>query len=203
MMYAFLVFCLIAAIAVIGGSSYVVARNFSKFDKPRPFEFLNKQNSEPKESPSVNAPLKITLPSPTTVGKSSPSPSTTSSGSTLYKQPQGKYTILLPSGWSAGTTISASTYSTTKFTGPNGTISITTGSGKDPIGGCSDTNTVTLADRTVPGCLLLQKDGSQILTRVYTKDSAGVEITVEATINSPLTINRPAILSVIGTVDIL
>ena len=120
----------------------------------------------------------------------------------FYKQPQGKYTLTIPGEWTINQTTATETYSTTKFTGPNGYVSITFGSGKDPIGGCSEASAVELADRTISGCFLLQKDGTQILTRAYTKDNAGINFTIEAYMNSPLSYHRPVVLGVVGTIDI-
>lgn len=136
--------------------------------------------------------------------EATPSSSPGSGGgvSYTYKQPQGKYTITLPGDWIVNKTTTISAYSTTKFTGSNGYVAITFGSGKDPIGGCSETSNIALADRTIAGCYLLQKDGSQILTRAYTKDKAGVDFTIEAYINSPLSTNKPVVLDVIETIDI-
>lgn len=122
--------------------------------------------------------------------------------STVYTQPQNLYSIATPKGWTVNPTTNLGNYTTTKFTATYGNISITSGSGKDPIGGCSEKSSVVLADRTIPGCFLLQKDGSKFLTRGYTKAKSGLEITIEAYINSPNTINLPIILEIIKTIDI-
>lgn len=163
------------------------AKNKSKKPSPTP-------TISPFESPS---PVSEASPSPAT----SPNPSP-SGAPIIYKQPQGKYVITLPAGWKVDATSATTTYSTTKFTSSIGYIAITFGSGKDPLGGCSETSSIVLADRTIDGCLLLQKDGSQILTRVYTKDSAGIQFTIEAFINSPNSVNLPTILGIIKTIDI-
>lgn len=153
-----------------------------------------------KASPSPRVPSPSpTPPQPSSVPSVSPSPSGLP---TVFRQPQGKYTITLPAGWVANEPVATSTYSTTKFTSSIGYVSVTFGSGKDPIGGCSETSTITLADRTISGCLLLQKDGTQLLTRGYTKDSAGIDFTVEAYINNPSAQNRDPILAVTKTLDI-
>lgn len=162
-------------------------KNKSKKSSPTPAVF-------PFENPS---PVSEISPNPT----ASPNPSPTGAPM-LYKQPQGKYVISLPAGWKFDATSATTTYSATKFTSSIGYIAITFGSGKDPIGGCSETSSIVLADRTIDGCLLLQKDGSQILTRVYTKDSAGIQFTIEAFINSPNSVNLPTILDIIKTIDI-
>lgn len=194
-------------LAVLGVSGYAVAKNFAKTESPRKFDFLQNPKGILKSSPS---PL-VTVPSSNrdinqrSVPSTTPSPIATASplsGPILYKQPQGKYLLTIPGGWQVNSITSTSTYVTTKFTGPNGSISITIGSGKDPQGGCSETSDVVLADRTVSGCFLLQKDGSQILTRAYTKDKAGLDITIEAYINPQLSINRPIVISVIKTIQI-
>lgn len=121
---------------------------------------------------------------------------------TVYTQPQNLYTINLPKGWVVNSTTTVNNYSTTKFTGNEGNISITSGSGKDPIGGCSEVSSIILADRTISGCFLLQKDGSKFLTRGYTKSKGGLEITIEAYMNSPNVKSSPTILEAIKTIDI-
>lgn len=156
---------------------------------PRKASPAAKNSSVSSPTPSPYAPIPSTSPIP------SPSPS-------LYRQPQGKYTILLPGDWKLENTNSGATYSTTKFSGGNGSISITFGSGKDPIGGCSETTSVVLYDRTISSCFILQRDGSQFMTRGYTKDKAGLDFTVEAIFNSPLAIQRPVVLEIIKSIDI-
>jgi hypothetical protein len=146
-------------------------------------------------------------PSPTPSPKSSPGTSPSASPSpvgspTTYIDPTGKYKIIIPADWVVDGVTATTTYSTRKFTGPNGYVAITFGAGKDPIGGCSEVSNVELFDRTIAGCYLLQKDGSQILTRAYTKDKAGIDFTIEAYINAPLSYHRPVVLSVIKTIDI-
>ena len=205
----------IAVTAIISGG-YVAAKNFNFFDRSRKVDITRKKPDF--KLPHLSSPLSGSnnpssdQPSPSTSPKSephspivskSPSPSPTPSGGpTVYKQPQGKYTITLPLGWVVNSTTATTTYSITKFTGPNGYVAITFGGGKDPIGGCSESSSVTLADRTISGCFLLQKDGSQLLTRTYTKDKAGIDFTIEAYINPPLSDNKPKILDVIKTIDI-
>lgn len=153
-------------------------------------------NATPIPSPSSEA-----TSSPTSRG-GSPSSSGSSGSGTVYKQPQDLYTITLPSGWVVNSTFATNTYSTTKFTGPIGNVSITFGTGKDPLGGCSETSAIVLADRTISGCYLLQKDGSRILTRGITKTSGNLQITIEAFISSPLADNQPVITSIIKTIDV-
>lgn len=121
---------------------------------------------------------------------------------TVYAHPENLYTITMPAGWVVNSTTAINNYSTTKFTGNEGNISITHGSGKDPIGGCSEASSIVLADRTISGCFLLQKDGSKLLSRGYTKTKSGLEITIEAYINSPNAKNLPTILGSIKTIDI-
>lgn len=159
-----------------------------------------------KNSDTDDSGLQLPTPSPggnteesTNQAQTAQSPS---SGSTQYSQPQGLYSLQLPAGWVVNSTFATKSYSTTKFTGPSGSISITFGAGKDPAGGCSETSAITLADRTAPGCFLLQKDGSRILTRTYIKTKGNQQITVEAYINPPLATNQPKVVSVIGTIDI-
>jgi len=142
--------------------------------------------------------------SPTSLASVVPSPISTPTPlpPTIYRQPQGKYTLTLPSGWKVLETTAAKTYSTTKFGGQGGQVSVTFGSGKDPIGGCSETTQVTLYDRTISACFILQKDGSQIMTRGYTKDVTGIDFTVEAIFSSPLSLNRSFVLDIIKTLNI-
>lgn len=199
----------ILLLTVFGGGGFVVFRNLTGAEKPKESPLVDQRSSTAqlaKSSPSpINEPLSPIepsslqkfLPSPT------PSPTAVTGGAPItYKQPQGKYTIILPSGWIENLTAATSTYSTTKFTGANGYVAITFGSGKDPIGGCSETSSVILADRTINGCYLLQKDGSQLLTRTYTKDKTGIEFTIEAYINPPLSDNKSVVLDVIKSIDI-
>lgn len=208
--FAFIPVVAIIGLLLIAGGGLAVAKNFSFLGGPRTFgQGFNMGNfgkikikpetpiAKPSDTPSKSPPAAAKSPDV------SPTPSSSPSGSpTVYKQPQGKYTLTLPAGWSVGKTTAAAAYSTTIFTGPNGNISITFGNGKDPIGGCSETNSIELADRTISGCYLLQKDGSQLLTRAYTKDKTGIEFTIESYINASLSSNKPAILSVIKTIDI-
>ena len=194
----------IGLIAIIGGGGYVAARSFTKSEKNRKLEFLGQTKPSPKlearPSPLI-IPTPAISPPPLTLSPSA-SPTPIASSELRYKQPHGKYTIILPAGWAVNNINSTSTYSTTKFTGPDGNISITFGSGKDPFGGCSETTNITLADRTIPSCYLLPKDGSQILTRTYTKDNSGIQFTIEAYINPPLASNKPVIVETIRTIDI-
>lgn len=156
-----------------------------------------KKSSPTPAATSSASPVVSLSPSPL------PSPSSSPSGlPTVFRQPQGKYTITLPAGWVVNDPVATSTYSTTKFTSSIGYIAVTFGTGKDPIGGCSETSTIYLADRTISVCLLLQKDGTQLLTRGYTKDSVGIDFTIEAYINNPNAQNRDPILAVIKTLDI-
>lgn len=193
-------------LAVLGVSGYAVAKNFTKTESPRKFDFLQNPKSILKSSsspfvitPSSNPQGQQNIPlanaSPVSTVFPSLSPIT-------YKQPQGKYVLTIPGDWQVNSITSGATYTTTKFTGTSGNVSITIGSGKDPLGGCSETSNVVLTDRTISGCFLLQKDGSQILTRAYTKDKAGLDITVEAYINPQLSINKPIVLSTIKTIQI-
>ncbi|MBI3342384.1 hypothetical protein HY024_04655 [Candidatus Curtissbacteria bacterium] len=156
------------------------------------FSQLDKTGNPIAGAPAQSSPIPSTT----------PLPSTAPASATLYKQPQDLYQLTLPSGWVVASTFATKTYSTTKFSGPIGNISITFGSGKDPSGGCSETSSITLADRIISGCYLLQKDGSRILTRAYTSDKAGLPITVEAYINAPLASNQPEVVSVLKTIDI-
>ena len=125
-----------------------------------------------------------------------------SPSSIAYTQPDNLYTITLPAGWIVNSTTAINNYSTTKFTGDEGNISVTFGGGKDPIGGCSEASSIVLADRTISGCFLLQKDGSKLLTRGYTKTKSGLEITIEAYMNSPNAKNSPTVLGSIKTIDV-
>lgn len=200
-----LVVAVVASVTVFGSSTEGDGRGFEYLC--RRFPRLPRCRT-PSPSPSVIpspvrspvlTPAPSTRPTPTASPKASRSP--TDSPYT-YKEPGGKYTITIPAGWVVNRTTSTTTFSTTKFTGPNGYVAITFGSGKDPIGGCSETTNVELADRTIAGCFLLQKDGSQILTRAYTKDKAGIDFTIEAYMNPPLSYHRPVVLDVIKTIDI-
>jgi len=189
-------------VAAIVAGGYTLARNFTATDAPRQFEFFGKSKPtpSPKLTPSPRSSHKIS-----SSANSSPivSPLPTGGpGPTIYRQPQDKYTITLPSGWKVDKISATKTYSTTTFDGPSGNISITFGTGKDPIGGCSETTNLQLADRTISACFLLQKDGSQLITRGYTKDKAGLDFTIEAYINSPSNTNGPIILDIIKTIDI-
>jgi len=202
---------LVASFTVIGAGLELGGRQFEylcqrfpnlpkcRLTSPTP---SSKPTASPTRKPTPSA---SAIPSPTPVTKTSPEPSPSlgpSPSPTTYIAPGGKYKITIPADWVVNGTMASQTYSTTKFTGPNGYVAITFGSGKDPIGGCSETSNVELADRTISGCFLLQKDGSQILTRAYTKDKMGIDFTIEAYINSPLSYHRPVVLSVIGTIDI-
>ena len=120
----------------------------------------------------------------------------------LWEQPEGLYSITLPGGWVVTGTFATKIYSTTKFASQVGDISITFGTGKDPIGGCSEASAVVLADRTISGCYLLQKDGSRLLSRAYTKTAGNLPITIEAYIKAPLAINQQQVVSIIKTIDI-
>lgn len=199
----------IALLLTAGGVAYVGAKKFGLLEGPRKIS-LNPGGSNSRPSPnsanssdsfnSGNA-SQAPVPASVVVG-TSPSPASGAVTTSVYQQPQGKYSLTLPSNWLLNSTNATNTYSTSKFTGPNGNISITFGTGKDPAGGCSDYGTVYLADRTLSGCFLLQRDGSQLLTRVYTNDKAALPYTVEAYINSPLTVNKDVVLGIIRSIQI-
>ena len=125
----------IGLIAIIGGGGYVAARSFTKSEKNRKLEFLGQTKPSPKlearPSPLI-IPTPAISPPPLTLSPSA-SPTPIASSELRYKQPHGKYTIILPAGWAVNNINSTSTYSTTKFTGPDGNISITFGSGKAMI----------------------------------------------------------------------
>ncbi len=205
--FAFIIVIAVIGLILIGGvSAFVAAKNFSKNNAPRKFDFgISPLPSGKKEviyASPVPPPYVNATPNANSNQSLAPGLDSGQGQGTIYSQPQGKYKISLPSDWKFDSTNASATYSTTKFTGTSGNISITYGSGKDPLGGCSETTNIQLIDRTVPGCLLLQKDGSQILTRVYTKDSAGINYTIEAYINAQISFNRPAILNIIKTIAI-
>ena len=192
-------------VALVGGGTYVGAKKLGIWEKPRKLDLNDKKVSQDKDkakkdknSNDVEYPIPQTSPG---TEEASPSPSASPSAS-VYKDPQGKFSLTLPADWVANSTDKASTYTTTKFTGPNGNISITYGTGKDPQGGCSETTSIKLFDRSIAGCFLMQKDGSQILTRAYTTDTFGVQFTIEAYFNAPSSTTRDAILKTIKTIDI-
>lgn len=203
--FALLIVIAVIGLVLVGGvSAYVAAKNFSKTDTPRKFDFVSSPlpSGKPKivyASPPL-APYVAPTPAPN-LGQA-PSLEGGQGQVTVYFQPQGKYKIALPGDWKFDSTNTTATYTISKFTGTSGNISITFGSGKDPFGGCSETTNIALADRTIPGCFLLQKDGSQILTRAYTKDSGSIVYTIEAYINPQISFNRPAILDIIKTIAI-
>lgn len=205
--FALIVVVAVIGLILIGGvSAYVAAKNFSNIEAPRKFDTVG--------SPLPTGKTKVIYASPpvtpyntssqdTDVNQSqAPGLETTQGQPTVYSEPKGKYKISLPADWSFSGTNTTATYSTNKFSGNSGSISITFGSGKDPFGGCSETTNISLADRTIQGCFLLQKDGSQILTRAYTKDSKGIDYTIEAYINPQISFNRPAILEIIKSIAI-
>lgn len=208
-----IVIAILVVIGAIGTGGYLVV---NKFISPSQSPKDSESKSSPKPTPVQKNPsnnqdsgnynyqeknsTSSTQTSPTP--NLSPLPTPLDTGPTTYTQPQGKYEIKLPSGWSYNSTNATSTYSTTKFTGPIGYVAITFGIGKDPVGGCSEKSAVELFDRSISGCYLLQKDGSQILTRAYTKDATGIDFTIEAYINPPLSTNKPAVLDVIKSVNI-
>lgn len=204
--FALIVIIAVIGLILIGGvSAYVAAKNFSKTDAPRKFDFTSSPlpTGKPKviyASPPV-APQASTT--DTNIGQSQAPGLENSQGLPIvYSEPKGKYKISLPADWKFNGTSATATYSTSKFTGTSGDISITFGSGKDPFGGCSETTSIILADRTIPGCFLLQKDGSQVMTRAYTKDSKGIDYTIEAYINPQISFNRPDILAIIKSIEI-
>lgn len=198
-------------LTAFGGGGYVVFRNLTGAEKPKESPLVDQRSSTTQLAESSPSPIsepvsqiELSQSPQLKAGQPSPTldPTAMGGGPITYKQPQGKYTIILPGGWVENLTAATSTYSTTKFTGTNGYVAITFGSGKDPIGGCSETSSVILADRTINGCFLLQKDGSQLLTRTYTKDKAGIDFTIEAHINPSLSDNKSVVLDVIKSIDI-
>lgn len=205
--FAFLIVIAVVGLILVGGvSAFVAAKNFSKTDAPRKVDI--------KTIPLPSGKAKVVYASPPAAPTNSqnkdgiadqsiaPGIENSQGVPSVYSEPQGKYKISLPADWKFNGTSTTATYSSSKFTGNSGDVSITVGSGKDPFGGCSETTNVVLADRTIPGCFLLQKDGSQVLTRVYTKDSKGVAYTIEAYINPQITYNRPTILEIIKSIQI-
>ena len=200
-------------ILIILGAGVVTAVNINnnrKMDGPASsktdddFGFLDRLEEKlTGQSGETVEPVPAATPTPVPTVTPSPTPSTGGSlTSYTYSQPQGIYSITLPPGWVVGSTFATTTYSTTTFAGNNGTVSITFGTGKDPIGGCSEPSAVVLADRTISGCYLLQQNGSTILTRAYTKTSGNLPITIEAYINTPLATNQPVVTQIISTIDI-
>lgn len=171
--------------------------NFGQLEKDE--SKLNENSSGSGDTSSSPAPGVSPRPAPSNTSSSA---STNDGDQITYTQPQGIYLIILPAGWVVNSTFATKTYSTTKFTGPIGNISITLGTGKDPVGGCSEASAIVLADRAISGCYLLQKDGSKILTRAYTKTSGNQQITIEAFINPSLADNQPIITSIIKTIDV-
>lgn len=204
--FAFIIVIAVIGLILIGGiSAYVAAKNFSKTDAPRKFDFAS--------SPLPTGQPKVIYATPPVAPQTSTTDTNTNQSQapglensqglpTVYTEPKGKYKISLPADWKFNGTNATATYSTSKFTGTSGDISITFGSGKDPFGGCSETTSIILADRTIPGCFLLQKDGSQVMTRAYTKDSKGIDYTIEAYINPQISFNRPDILAIIKSIEI-
>lgn len=202
--FAIIALALVFGVLIIIGSGYLTAR----------FLFNKNSNQNPKNSAGESAQKDSAQRTEKTNGKlrddslNLQAKESTDSGknqeiqTTTFIQPQNLYTIILPAGWVVNSTTAVNNYSTTKFTGNEGNISITFGSGKDPAGGCSETSSIVLADRTISGCFLLQKDGSKLLGRGYSKTKSGLEITIEAYMNSPNALNSPTILGSIKTIDI-
>lgn len=188
------------------GDSRKVGSSQSAPNGDNNFGFLDTLESKLTGEPDV---VQKPIPSPTPAPTPTPTPTpsaqpanTGGSSPTTYTQPQGLYTITLPAGWVVGSTFATQTYSTTTFNGPAGNVAITFGTGKDPLGGCSEPSPVVLADRTISGCYLLQQNGSRILTRAYTTTAGHIPITIEAYLNPPLATNQPQITQIIGTIDI-
>lgn len=204
-------------VLVVLGAGIVAAYNISNNnrsidqvgsskDTDSNFGFLDKLEETLTNKPNdAVQPIPVATPTPAPSPTPAPQSNSTGGGSTTsstYTQPQGIYAITLPPGWVVGSTFATTTYSTTTFNGPHGNIQITFGTGNDPLGGCSEASAVVLADRTVSGCYLLQKNGSRILTRTYTTTSGNLPITIQAYINPPLATNQPIVTSIIGTIDI-
>jgi len=170
------------------------------------FGFLDRLEQKLTNQPDGTVqPIPAATPTPKPTPTPTPTPQPATGGSAVsftYTQPQGIYVITLPAGWVVGSTFATQTYSTTTFNGSGGNVAITFGTGKDPLGGCSEPSPVVLADRTISGCYLLQQNGSRILTRAYTTTAGQIPITVEAYINPPLATNQPLIKQVVGTIDI-
>lgn len=205
-------FALLAAVLVIGGliviGSGIVTARFLLSKNSTQNQNVSTSN-ESEKSDSGQAPTRTGRQSAENPSFASEEATSTASDSeeilktvTAYTQPQNLYSITMPSGWVVNSTVATGSYSTTKFTGSEGNISISFGDGKDPIGGCSETSSIVLSDRIIPGCFLLQKDGSKLLTRAYTKTKGGLKITIEAYINSPNALNSPVILDAVKTIDI-
>ena len=202
--FAFIAVALVIGGLIIVGSGILTARVFFNKDSSKNSGITSgdeQENNLPEKEAGANGQNKL---NPTSQDKDPASAPTLGSLATptVYTQPKNLYTITLPKGWTQNLTTAVNNYSTTKFTGPEGNISITIGAGKDPIGGCSEASSIKLADRTISGCFLLQKDGSKILTRGYTKTKSGLEITTEAYANSPNALNLPEILASVKTIDI-
>lgn len=186
------------------GNNRKVGSSQTSPDSDSNFGFLERLENKLTGQPDV---VQKPIPSPTPIPAPTPTPSprpanTGGSSPTTYTQPQGLYTITLPAGWVVGSTFATQTYSTTTFNGSAGNVAITFGTGKDPLGGCSEASAVYLADRTISGCYLLQQNGSRILTRAYTTTAGHIPITIEAYINPPLATNQSVITQIIGTIDI-
>lgn len=164
-------------------------------DQDKKGQFNGVFPSPPSEPNQTGENQNEATPSSTTqaVGTTSP---------TIFEQPAKLYKITLPTGWVTNSTLSTNTYSTTTFSGPSGNISVTFGSNKDPIGGCSDPVTLILSDRVIPACFLLKKDGSRLISRGYTKSSGNLQMTIEGYINTPLNSNEKTVLDIIKTIDI-
>src|SRR3990167_5268913 len=202
----------ILVLAVVGVVAAVNIGNNRKIDRAVSsktddnFGFLDKLEAKLTYQPDEAVkPIPAATPTPKPTPTPTPTPQQVTGGSTTsftYTQPQGIYTITLPAGWVVGSTFATQTYSTTTFNGSQGNVAITFGTGKDPLGGCSEASAVVLADRTISGCYLLQQNGSRILTRAYTKTSGNLPLTIEAYINPPLAANQPVLTQIIGTIDI-
>jgi hypothetical protein len=207
-----LILIVVGILVVVGGGAvgaYTIHRNRVLNNGQNPansdnFGFLDKLESNLTGKPNeVQKPIPSPTPTPVPTPTPTPQPASTgASASFTYTQPQSIYNITLPTGWVVGSTFATLTYSTTTFNGQQGNVAITFGTGKDPLGGCSEASAVYLADRTISGCYMLQQNGSRILTRAYTKTSGNLPITIEAYINPPLATNQPVITQIIGTIDI-
>lgn len=207
-----LVLIIVGILVLLGAGilgAYAIRKNEAKTAQSsgnsENFGFLDKLEDKLTGAPDV-VQKPIPSPTPTPVSTPTPTPAGTNTNGTAssftYTQPQGIYTITLPAGWVVGSTFATQTYSTTTFNGAQGNIAITFGTGKDPLGGCSEPSAVFLADRTISGCYLLQQNGSRILTRAYTTTAGNIPITVEAYINPPLAANQPVVTAIIKTIDI-
>lgn len=203
--FAFIAVALVFGGLILVGSGILTARYFLNKNSAENVDTSSKKSSKEASEESSGSDSRLNEDSSETKSNKNSNedkPKASLQAQTVYTQPQNIYTMTLPKGWQANPVVAVNNYSTTKFTGPEGNISITIGSGKDPIGGCSESSSIALADRTISGCFLLQKGGSKILTRGYTKSKSGLELTIEAYFNSPNAINFPTILETVKTIDI-